>query len=243
MSHSIITYSIAAEIFEMFPGYVRGVVIAQNVQNGPSSDELIALLRAAEEDARSKLDLEKIIEHPNMASWRDAYRKFGAKPGKFRPSMEAMARRVLRDQELPSINRLVDIGNIISLRHLLPAGGHAIDVVEGNIKLCRAKGDESFVPFGSDKTETPETGEIIFTEGKIVLTRRWTWRQADHTLVTPDTTALEFNVDGLPPVDMDEVETVCRELESLIERFCGGKTYHAILTTENDRISIRVDVH
>ena len=241
MSHSSFTYSIDPQIFEMFPGYIRGVVIAQGVQNGSSTDELIELLRAAEEDARSKLDLEKIIEHPNMASWRDAYRKFGAKPGKFRPSMEAMARRVLRDQELPSISCLVDIGNIISLRHLVPAGGHAIDVVEGDITLCRAKGDEAFVPFGSDKTEKPETGEIIFTEGKTVLTRRWTWRQANHTLVTPDTTALEFNVDGMPPVNIAEIETACRELESLIKRFCGGNCYHDILTQEKNRILIGGD--
>ena len=241
MSNSSFTYSIAPEIFEMFPGYVRGVVIARGVQNGPSSDELIALLRAAEKEARSKLDLEKIIEHPNMASWRDAYRKFGAKPGKFRPSMEAMARRVLRDQQLPSISRLVDIGNIISLRHLVPAGGHAIDVVNGDITLCPAAGDETFVPFGSDKPETPEKGEIIFTEGNTVLTRRWTWRQANHTLVTPETTALEFNVDGMPPVNLYEVENGCRELESLIERFCGGKCYHEILTHDKNRILISGD--
>jgi DNA/RNA-binding domain of Phe-tRNA-synthetase-like protein len=238
MRHSCTTYSIAPEIFEMFPGYVRGVVIAQGVKNGPSPGELIALLRAAEEEVRSKLDLEKIIEHPNMASWREAYRRFGAKPGKFRPSMEAMARRVLRDQELPSISRLVDIGNIISLKHLVPAGGHAIDVVEGDMTLCRAKGNETFEPFGSDEAESPEPGEIVFCEGKTVLTRRWTWRQANHTLVTPETTALEFNIDGLPPVTSSEVEIACREVISLTEQFCGGKLHHEILTREIDRIPI-----
>ena len=62
MSNSNITYSIAPEIFEMFPGYVRGVVIARGVQNGPSPEELIALLRQAEEEARSKLDLESLID-------------------------------------------------------------------------------------------------------------------------------------------------------------------------------------
>jgi DNA/RNA-binding domain of Phe-tRNA-synthetase-like protein len=152
--------------------------------------------------------------------------------------MEAMARRVLRDQELPSISRLVDIGNIISLRHLVPAGGHAIDAVAGNLTLCRAEGDEIFVPFGSDKPESPEAGEVIFCEGKTVLTRRWTWRQANHTLVTPDTTALEFNVDGLPPVTLSVAETACRELITLIERFCGGECRHEFLTGENQRIRI-----
>ena len=238
MSHSSITYTIAPEIFEMFPGYIRGVVVAHGVKNGPSPPDLVALLRAAETEARSKLDLEKIIEHPLMASWRDAYRKFGAKPGKYRPSMEAMARRVLRDQQLPSISSLVDIGNIISLKHLLPAGGHTIDVVANDLQLCRAEGDETFVPFGSDKLETPQAGEIIFCEGKTVLTRRWTWRQANHTLVTPETTALEFNIDGMPPITLPEVESACNEVISLTEQFCGGKCYYEMLTQENNHITL-----
>ena len=152
--------------------------------------------------------------------------------------MEAMARRVLRDQQLPSISSLVDIGNIISLKHLLPAGGHAIDVVANHLKLCRAEGYEAFVPFGSDKPETPQAGEIIFCEGKTVLTRRWTWRQANHTLVTPETTALEFNIDGMPPITLPEVESACNEVISLTEQFCGGTLRYEIMTSENNSISL-----
>lgn len=101
---------------------------------------------------------------------------------------------------MPSINALVDIGNILSLRYLLPIGAHAIDVVSHDITLCIATGEEEFVPFGSEQVEHPVPGEIIFAEGNTVLTRRWSWRQAIHTMTLPTTTAIEFNVDGLPPV-------------------------------------------
>lgn len=238
MNASKVTYRIAPEIFDIFPGYMRGVVIARGVKNGPSPDELVALLRAAEKDARSKLNLDTIIDHPKMASWREAYRRFGAKPGKFRPSMEAIARRVLREQELPSISRLVDIGNIVSLKQLIPVGGHAIDVVAGDLALRRAVGNESFVPFGADTPESPEAGEIIFSEGETVLTRRWTWRQANHTLVSGETTALEFNVDVLPPVTATEAENACHDIMALTEKFCGGRLHYEILTCENDSITL-----
>lgn len=232
------SYSIAPEIFEMFPGYMRGVVVAEGVENGDSPGELSALLRAAEEETRSKLDLDSILAHPHMAAWREAYRRFGAKPGKYRPSMEAMARRVLRGQPLPGISRLVDIGNIVSLRHLVPVGGHAIDVVQGDLALRAATGKETFVPFGSDSPESPGAGEIIFTEGDTVLTRRWTWRQANHTLVTPATKALEVNVDGLPPASLSKVEDACRDVIQMIQAFCGGRSHYDILTADNPRIEI-----
>jgi DNA/RNA-binding domain of Phe-tRNA-synthetase-like protein len=231
-------YSIAHEVFALYPGYVRGVVLAYGVSNRDSPPDLISMLRAAEMSVRDRIEPDTLIEHPRISSWREAYRTFGAKPGKFRSSIEAMVRRVLGNNELPSINALVDIGNIISLKHLVPTGGHAIDVVKDDIVLRPATGEEAFVPFGSDKVEHPHPGEIVFVEGNTVLTRRWSWRQANHTLTLPSTTAIEFNIDGLPPVPEDEVETMCHETMALVERFCRGRMRYEILSQENPRIAL-----
>ena len=231
-------YAIDNRVFERHPDYARGVVLAYGVANKPSPQELTELLRAAEASVRERLNLEALAEHPRIASWREAYRAFGAKPGKFNPSMENMSRRVLRNDEIPSISALVDIGNIVSLRHVIPVGGHAIDVLTQDIELRPATGAEEFVPFGSDQVENPLSGEIVFVEGNQVLTRRWTWRQANHTLVMPTTTALEFNVDGLPPVLRSEIEEACREVMDLVARFCGGRSRFEIITRENPKIRI-----
>lgn len=238
MNQKKLNYEISSDVFNQFPGYIRGVVRAYGVENRASSDELVALLREAEASVRGRLKIETLTKHPGILSWREAYRAFGAKPTKFRPSMEAMARRVLKNQELPSISALVDIGNIVSLRFLVPAGGHAIDVMEQDIALRAASGDEEFIAFGSDQVEHPLPGEIILTEGNIVLTRRWTWRQANHTLVQPTTTAVEVNVDGLPPVQPTEVEEACQEIMRLIETFCGGSTSFEILSKENPNMGL-----
>jgi DNA/RNA-binding domain of Phe-tRNA-synthetase-like protein len=234
-----IYYTISDEVFAKFPGYTRGVVLAHGITNKESADELVTMLRSEEESLRRRVDAETLAQHPRIASWREAYRSFGAKPTKFRPSMEAMTRRVLRNEELPSINALVDIGNIVSLRHLAPAGGHAIDVLTEDIALRPATGDEVFTALGSDQVENPVPGEIVFVEGNTVLTRRWTWRQGNHTLVVPETTAIEFNVDGLPPVEVAEVEEACREIMELIERFCGGSTRYEILTEQNPKMKLQ----
>jgi DNA/RNA-binding domain of Phe-tRNA-synthetase-like protein len=226
-------FTISDEVFARFPGYVRGVVVAQGLTNGPSPSGLVELLRDAENMVRRQLNPESLTEHPRIAAWREAYRAFGAKPAKFRPSVEAMARRVLKNDPLPSINALVDIGNVVSLRRVVPAGGHAIDVLRSDIELRPAAGDEIFVPLDSEEAEHPAAGEIIFVQGKTVLTRRWTWRQARHTLVLPETTAVEFNVDGLPPVPVEEIAGACREIAGLIEEFCGGRARSEILSKDS----------
>ncbi len=232
--------SIAADIFGKFPGYVRGVVVAEGVTNRESPPELVAALREAEARLPAAVSLEQIADHPRIKAWREAYRSFGAKPSEFRSSVEAMARRALRGDPLPSISALVDIGNILSLRHLFPAGGHAIDVLRGDMVLRLATGCEQFLAFGSQEVEQPLPGEVIFAEGNVVLTRRWTWRQAQHTLIVPGTTAVELNLDGMPPVEVGEIETACAEAMELIGRYCGGRMRFEMLSEAHPEMELRV---
>jgi DNA/RNA-binding domain of Phe-tRNA-synthetase-like protein len=233
-----LTYSISEEIFDKFPGYFRGVVLAFDVHNGPSPVRLIQMLREAEASVRQQTTIESIAEHPRIKSWREAYKAFGAKPSEYRSSVEAMARRSLRGDPLPSINALVDIGNIVSLQHLVPVGGHSLDELTQDITLRLANGVEDFIPFGSIEIEHPLTGEVIFVEGNTVLTRRWTWRQANHTLTLPETRNIEINIDRLPPVEMEEIHTIANQVIGLVNEFCGGRMRYEILNASNPRMNL-----
>lgn len=229
---------ISAEVFSKFPLYRRGVVIAHGISNGASPDELIASLRDAENMLCLQLTPENIITHPRIVSWREAYRSLGVKPSEFRPSMEALVRRVLKKDPLPAISRIVDLGNLVSIQNLVPIGAHAIDLLTADMDLRPATGDEIFEPFGTDIVEHPNPSEIIFAEGNTVLTRRWTWRQSKHTLILPETTAVEFNVDALPPVSDQEVERICNEVAALVQKYCGGNVSHGILSKDNPVIQL-----
>ena len=238
-----IRYAIDARVFERFPGYLRAVVLARDVTNTPSPAELIELLRAAEEDARQALAGQDLSAHPLISAWREAYRALGVKPSEFRPSMEAMLRRVLNGHELPAINALVDIGNIVSLRCLLPVGGHALDRLEGDVALRPARGGERYIPFVNPgdpqlPAEQPPEGEFIFAEGDTVLTRRWTWRQSARTMTTLETAFVGYNVDILPPATRARGEQACGEISELVTRFCGGRLSTCWLTPDNPVIDL-----
>ena len=217
---------------------MRGIVLAYNVTNGPTSDELVSLLRSAEEGLRQQLTMETLTEHPRIKAWRDAFRLFGAKPSEFRSSIEAMTRRALRSDQLPAINTLVDIGNVVSLRSIVPVGGHSIDTLEDDIWLRPARGTETFTAFGSDVEEHPNPGEIIFAEGDTVLCRRWVWRQGNRTLTLPETRNIEFNIDALPPVSVEETENICKSVVELVQKFCGGQARYEILSAEHPSLCL-----
>lgn len=229
---------ISAEVFSKFPTYRRGIVIAHGISNGTSPDEMIARLRDAEKKLCEQLAPENITSHPRIESWREAYRSLGVKPGEFRPSMEALVRRVLKRDPLPAISKVVDLGNLVSIQNLVPIGAHAIDLLSTDMDLRLATGSEIFEPFGTDIVEHPNPSEIIFAEGNTVLTRRWTWRQSKHTLVLPETTAVEFNLDALPPVSDREIERILNEIIALVQKYCGGSIRCGVLSKDNPVIPL-----
>jgi DNA/RNA-binding domain of Phe-tRNA-synthetase-like protein len=230
--------TISPDVFAKFPAYRRGIVIAHGIQNGPSPEALITRLRTAEAALCEQLAPENVATHPKIEAWREAYRSLGVKPTEFRPSMEALVRRVLKKDPLPAISAIVDLGTLISIRRLVPIGAHATDQLTADMDLRLATGGEIFEPFGTELVEHPNPGEIIFAEGQTVLTRRWTWRQSKHTLILPETTAVEFNVDALPPVTDEEIEQIFSEIGELLEKYCGGRVRHGILSRNNPSLEL-----
>ena len=66
-------------------------------------------------------------------------RKLELNPNRFPSSIEALARRIAKKAELPSINKTVDLVNILSLKYLLPMGAHDREILPGDIELRLAR--------------------------------------------------------------------------------------------------------
>ena len=127
-----------------FPTYRAIVVEASGVRNGPSDDDSLGLLREAEARARLRLGGGPPSALPEIAAWRAAMSAFGCKPSRYPCSAEALLKRVARGDELPAINRLVDLYNAISVAYALPLGGEDVERVRGDVVLMPAVGDEEF---------------------------------------------------------------------------------------------------
>jgi DNA/RNA-binding domain of Phe-tRNA-synthetase-like protein len=189
--------AIDGAVSELRPDYSAFVIVAEDLQPGPSDQATDALLSEAEASARALLAGRPAAELPQVAAWRDAYQAFGAKPKRTRPSVEALLRRV--EAGLPRIDRLTDIYNAVSVRHLLPVGGEDLAEYRGPAQLVRAVGDEPFDALreGEPVTEHPEPGEVVWRDDVGATCRCWNWRQCVRTRITETTVTAVFILDGL----------------------------------------------
>lgn len=231
-------FIIAKGIWKQFPGLNIGVVVGKGLNNQGSNPEIDGLLRTVEESVEVAFkQFEFPQAHPNLAEWRKVYKQFGADPKDFRCSVEALVRRVLKGDQVRHINKLVDIYNYISLKHILPVGGEDIDTMAGDLVLDFAKGDEGFIVLGGTENEPPEEGEVVYKDDQGVICRRWNWREGDRTKLEEHTKNAVLVIEGMPPTGREELEQATNELKELVEKYCGGKVTSAILNSESPELS------
>ncbi|MFE9333173.1 B3/4 domain-containing protein [Streptomyces sp. NPDC006925] len=195
------------------PDYRALLIVAEGLVPGPSdavSEELLAKAEATACDPE---------QHPHAAAWREAFRAFGAKPKRTRPSVDALLRRA--PEGLPRIDRLTDIYNAVSVAHVVPLGGEDLDRYAGPLRLTRAEGTEPFelMSGGEPVTEHPRAGEVVWRDDAGVTCRRWNWRQCVRTRLTTETTRAVFLLDALGPMD----DTALREAgRALTDALCAA---------------------
>lgn len=225
-------FKIDNQIFEKYPELNIGVVLVRGIDNQGESKEIMAMIKNKSEEIKENYTLESLKQDPKIIAWQEAFRTFGAKPKKHSSSIENLYRMVLEGVELRHINKLVDIYNFISLKHMVPVGGDDIDKIEGGITLRLAKGDENFTRLNSNEMDHPKEGEVIYADDKEVLCRRWNWRECDKSKMTAETKNVMLVVEGLPPVTKQDVQEIITELADLMKKYCGGTTEVLILNSK-----------
>jgi DNA/RNA-binding domain of Phe-tRNA-synthetase-like protein len=209
--------AVDAAVYDLRPDYRVMLMTADGVRGGPSDAASEQILAAAERAARQLTGGHCGEELPHVAAWREAYRAFGAKPHRTRPSVEALLRRV-DPAGLPRIERITDVYNAISISHLVPIGGEDRAACVGAPRLVRADGTEPFdtTDHGNVAVEHPSPGEVIRCDDAGVTCRRWNWRQCTRTRLTAETSRVVFILDALDPVTADDLQSAANALEAAL---------------------------
>jgi len=222
-------FTIDRRIFEKFSGLNIGVLVVKGIDNRGTDKELLKLLQERQKLVRQEFVVETLSQHPKIAAWRMAYSSFGAKPKKYKGSVESLYRMILKGIDLRHINTIVDVYNYISLKHMVPVGGDDTSRVAGDINLTFARGDEIFRPLNSVENEVAKEGEVVYLDSVEVLCRRWNWRECDKTKMTESSTDVVLVVEGLPPVTKENVEDILTDLSHLVMKHCGGECQQTVL--------------
>jgi len=217
-------------VLDRFPGIVGGVIWVRDVRNGATPPALREAYVAEQRAVLERLGDTPLSELPSLSAWRRVFTGFGVKPTQYRSAAEALLRRLTKQGDIPSLNTLVDLGNLVSIRTALPVAVFDLTATSGAITVALARGDERFTPLGETEAEHPDPGEVIFVdEAGLVSARRWCWRQSEQSAARDTTRDALITVEGHHERAAADVRAALDDLQALLRAYQPQAAWDAAL--------------
>lgn len=143
-----LSVQISSSIASLLPHVVIGLLQCK-VSNTSYNDELWTDIEEYSKQFKQTYQLADINQRETIAATREAYRKTGKEPNRYRPSAEALCRRLVKGESLYRISTIVDCINLISVKTGYSIGGFDRDSIIGNsLELGIGQAGEEFYAIG-----------------------------------------------------------------------------------------------
>ncbi len=225
------------QITDNYANLCAGVIVARGMTNTPTSKALKDRYLAEQAAVKARIGDTPLSELPSLKAWRRAFSAFGVSPTKYRSAAEALLRRLTKKGDVPCINTLVDIGNLVSIRYGLPVAIFDTRQIAAPITVHYSNGSELYTELASGEAMHPEPGEVVFSdENKMVVARRWCWRQSATSAANVGTTEAVITVEAHHSGGGSDIESALEDLSELLEAYTGGSYESAVLDAGNPSI-------
>jgi DNA/RNA-binding domain of Phe-tRNA-synthetase-like protein len=216
-----IDFSWSVDIHERFPeldiciGVITGICVQEE------NEQLRQLKNELYEKVRAKHSVDGLKKDPTVRAYRDFYWKLDIDPTKTRPSGEALLRRVLNGNALPSISTVVDAYNLASMQTTIPISGFDRDALNPPFHIRFAK-NEAFTGIGMNKPMSLTEKMLVLTDEKQVLCV-YPYRDSDCTKITKQTQNAVIIGYGAPGIGEGQLKGAVEKTLEYVRSVSGGK--------------------
>ena len=205
--------SISEEIATACPD-LHVLALSCDVCNSEPDERLWQEIADEEKAVRETVKLEQINKWLPIQATRQAYKRLGKDPNRYRPSSEALRRRILRELPLYKVDTLVDLINLVSIRSGYSIGGFDVDKIAGG-SLVLGVGREGEIYHGIGRTPTSDE---------------------ERTKIGLDTTHLLMIINGYS--GLEGLEAAGKYAVGLLSKYVSAINMEAELVTAKDRTKI-----
>lgn len=201
---------------------VKGVVI-EGLDNETIDEVYLSYRKEKIAELFNQYKEVRIKEDPIVEGFYQLHSKVNVRRRNNAPSVETLVRLLQKREDLPQINKVVDLYNIISTETKVSLGAHDIDKISGNVTLKIQDGSEKFIPLGKDEPQAIKAGEYSYIDEDHEIICHLEIRQVNKTLVDEKTKNIFIIVQGNEVTPQNLLEDTCHQLIDTITKYCGGK--------------------
>jgi DNA/RNA-binding domain of Phe-tRNA-synthetase-like protein len=197
--------------------------VTKGLDNSAASESFMPFRDEEISKIKNALSETSLQNDPVLAGFRLLHEKVGKTGRRWISSPENLRRMLLNNSSFPSINKIVDIYNLVSLQSGLALGAHDLDKIDGDVCLRLTNGSEKFHPIGGKEPEKVSPGEYAYCDGANEVLCRLEVRQIEKTKILPETKNAFFIVQGNMNTSDNDVGRTTETLIQLLEAHAGGE--------------------
>lgn len=213
-----------ARVFRSLPDFKLGLVHIRGVDNFAELDESKHLLTEASEMVKLTFSADTAGTHELIAPWKVAQLEFGARARHYHTIVEKLMNKVLRKQSVMHNDVISNLVNFVSLKRLVPIGVDDVDSLAGDVVFDIAQGTEKF-----GKVRRVKKGALFYRDAKGVIATKMDYNRVSRTMLSKKSTSVLIHIDALGPVGKRDLQKILKEIEDLVNGFCGGTACSIIL--------------
>ena len=157
----------------------------------------------------------EVIEDPILRGWREAFRQSGLRPSRYRSSVEALVRRVVRGEDVLTATPVVRLYCALSVIHVSPLGAYDLDRLGPDpieLRFARPASDH-FEPIGGDASDMPLRPDVaVYAVNDRVVCYSYNYRDAKGTSVDEQTDRALFLGEAVTAEQHDALDRALDDL-------------------------------
>lgn len=221
--------SVDKAVFDKIGNLKIGVLVVKNIDNTKKYKELDKLLKQVVRLAKDMCVKKTYKRHALIINWKSVFNNIKIK---HHSAIEDLVHHILKNKTVKSDNMLKDLCTFYSLKTMFPVSSDDLDKIEGDIRVHFSTGKENF------KTKLIK-GEILLSDNKKVVARRFSWQTNELTQLTKETKNALITIDALPPVTKTELKKYLFEFSALLRMYSRGKVKFFVLSKKKPTDKIK----
>ncbi|WP_456276272.1 B3/B4 domain-containing protein [Bacillus sp. AK128] len=211
--------TIAPNLIQKIPGFKIGIITYENITVGASPQMIKGRLQLYQESVAIDLETMPLVDFKKgIQEWRQVFKQLGVDPSKYRPSHEALLRRIGKRQFLTTIHSAADINNFFSIQYGIPIGIYDQHKLNGDIELRLGNETESYE--GLNNRDIDGSGKLVTVDQTGPFGSPYV--DAKRTAVTEETTSALQVVYLLPSMEAEEASQLLEAISNMFTQVNGG---------------------
>ncbi|MED4454093.1 B3/4 domain-containing protein [Metabacillus fastidiosus] len=209
----------------IIPNFKIGVAIYNDINISESPQMLKGRLRMFQELLFFDYLDQDIKTVPGISEWRHVFKQIGTDPNRYRPSNEALLRRVQKQQYINYIHSAVDLNNFFSLQYKIPLGIYDLSLINGPVELTLGNELDHYLAVNGRKVSFKN--KLISQDKKGAFGSPYV--DSQRTAVTTKTSDALQLIYLKPSMEVEEANKLVSSLTKMFQQIHGGDATYKVI--------------